>query len=191
MRTMFISSDECEEGASERTTLMECLEMEQSGLAFPTRHVAVHGEVAIKCDCLQTLSCARWRRMVGLNRNARPLLSFVGGKRHAASEDHEPDNKRAPDSAKDDSDSDSDNDNDKDKSGLGELKKRPNLLRAPRSSSQRSSVVPAKRGAEPEDPLDSVSFTSSSSQSKRPAKTFSKKPSFTARNKVARQEKTG
>jgi hypothetical protein len=166
--------------------------MEQSGLAFPTRHVAVHGEVAINCDCLQTLSCARWRRMVGLNRNARPLLSFVDGKRHATSEDHEPDKERAPDPASDDSDSDSDDDNDK--STLGELPgRKPVRLRVPQRINRdpTSSVIPAKRGAEPEDPLDSVSFTSSSSQSKRPVKTFSKKPSFTARNKVARQEKTG
>jgi hypothetical protein len=190
MRTMFISSDECEEGASERTTLMECLEMEQSGLAFPTRLVAVHGEVAINCDCLQTLSCARWRRMNGLTRKAPRLLSMVNGKPHATSEDHEPDNKRAPDPASDDSDSDDDND----KSTLGELPgRKPVRLRVPQRTNRTpsSSIVPAKRGAEPEDPLDSVSFTSSSSQSKRRTITFSKKPSFVARNKVARQEKTG
>jgi hypothetical protein len=164
--------------------------MEQSGLAFPTRLVAVHGEVAINCDCLQTLSCARWRRMNGLTRKAPRLLSMVNGKPHATSEDHEPDNKRAPDPA---SDSDSDSDDDNDKSTLGELPgRKPVRLRVPqRINRNPTSSVPVKRGAEPEDPLDTVSFTSSSSQSKRPAKTFSKKPSFTARNEVARQEKTG
>lgn len=127
--------------------------------------------------------------MSGLTRNARPLLSFVNGKRHAKSEDHEPDNERAPDSDSDDSDHDNDTSN------LGKLPgKKPNRLRVPPRTVRTTSspVVPAKRAAEPDEPLDNPSFTSSSSQSKPPRKTFSKKPSFTARSKVARQhEKPG
>jgi hypothetical protein len=132
--------------------------------------------------------------MVGLDRNARPLLSIVKGKRHATTEDHEPDNKRAPDSANADSESESESDNDNDRSGLGQLpKKKPTRLHVPqRNRITGSSVVPSKRGAEPDDELDNSSFKSSSSQSKRPLKTFGKKASFTARNKPARpQEKTG
>ncbi|KAI4834249.1 hypothetical protein E4T44_08948 [Aureobasidium sp. EXF-8845] len=127
--------------------------------------------------------------MVGLNKNARPLLSVVKGKPHATSKDHETDNKPTPDSTKDDSDSDSDDDNDK--VGLGGLRKKPKPIHVPRTKQISSNqVVPAKRGIEARDELDTPSFTSSSSQSKRPTKTFSKKPSFTARNKVVRQEKT-
>jgi hypothetical protein len=146
-------------------------------------------------DCSSVSICARWRRMVGLNKNARPLLSVVKGKPHATSKDHETDNKPAPNSTKDDSDSDSsDDDDDNDNSVLGILPgKKPTRLRVPPRTSQypSTSVVPAKRGAEAKDELDTPSFTSSSSQSKHPTKTFSKKPSFTARNKVVRQEKTG
>lgn len=127
--------------------------------------------------------------MVGLNKNAPPLLRTVGGKQHATARDHEPDedNKRAPDSS---DDSDSDND----KSGLGELPtKKPTRLRVPGTNRNTNKpVVPAKREAESGDELDNPIFSqpSQSSQSKRPLKTFGKK--FTARNKVARkQEKTG
>jgi hypothetical protein len=132
--------------------------------------------------------------MVGLNKNARPLLSMVKGKPHATSKDHETDNKPTPDSTKNDSDSDSDDDDDDDNSVLGILPgKKPTRLRVPPRTSQysSSSVVPAKRGAEAKDELDTPSFTSSSSQSKRPTRTFSKKASFTARTKIVRQEKTG
>lgn len=124
--------------------------------------------------------------MVFLTRNAAPLLQTVGGKQHATAKDHEPDDKRAPDSSNDESDSDNDT------SGLGELPTRkPTRLRVPGTKrNTSSSVVPAKREAESGDELDNMIF-SQSSQSKRPLKTFGKK-SFTARNKVARQqEKTG
>jgi hypothetical protein len=131
--------------------------------------------------------------MVGLNKNARPLLSMVKGKPHATSKDHETDNKPTPDSTKNDSDSDSDDDDDDDdNSVLGGLRKKPKPIHVPRTKQIISnSVVPAKRGIEARDELDTPSFTSSSSQSKRPTKTFSKKASFTARTKIVRQEKTG
>lgn len=122
--------------------------------------------------------------MSGLTRNARPLLSLVNGKRHAKSEDREPDNERAPDSDSDDSDDDNDTSN------LGKLPgKKPTRLRVPPRTvrTTTSPVIPAKRGT-PDEPLDNPSFTSSSSQSKRPTKTFSKKASFTARTKIARQQ---
>jgi hypothetical protein len=173
---------------------MDCLEMEQSGLAFA--NASCRGTRRV-CDCERLFSeliCARWRRMVGLNKNARPLLSMVKGKPHATSKDHETDNKPAPDSAKDDSNSDSDDDDDDDNSVLGILPgRKPTRLRVPPRtySNPSSSVVPAKREAEAKEELDTASFTSSSSQSKRPKNTFSKKPSFIARNKVVRQEKTG
>jgi len=129
------------------------------------------------------LSCARWRTMVTLSRNTPRLLSKVKGVPHATSDDHEPNDKRAPDSDSDDS-----SDDDDDTSNLGDLlAKQPNRLRPPRTNLGKP-VVPAKRRAEPDEPLDNPSFTSSSSQSKRPTKTFSKKPSFTASNKVARQQ---
>jgi hypothetical protein len=129
--------------------------------------------------------------MVGLNKNARPLLSVVKGKPHATSKDHETDKKPTPDSTKHDSDSDSDDDNE-DNSVLGGLRKKPKPIHVPRTRQISSnSVVPAKRGIEARDELDTPSFTSSSSQSKRPTKTFSKKASFTARTKIVRQEKTG
>jgi hypothetical protein len=169
--------------------------MDQSGLASRPVRNASSGGRRRSWDQVRLFSlfcCARWRRMVGLDRIARPLLSIVKGKRHATTEDHEPDNKRAPDSANADSESESDNDNDR--SGLGQLpKKKPTRLHVPQHNrTTGSSVIPAKRGAEPDDELDNSSFKSSSSQSKRPLKTFGKKPSFTARNKPARQqEKTG
>ncbi|CAD0092845.1 unnamed protein product [Aureobasidium vineae] len=110
-----------------------------------------------------------------------PLLQTVGGKQHATAKDHEPDDKRAPDSSDDDSDNDT--------SGLGGLPpKKPNRLRVPQRTNRNpsSSIVPAKREAESGDELDSLVF-SQSSQSKRPLKTFGKK-SFKARDKVARQQ---
>ncbi|KAG9964606.1 hypothetical protein KCU61_g2628, partial [Aureobasidium melanogenum] len=124
--------------------------------------------------------------MVGLNKNAPPLLRTVGGKPHATAEDHEQEHdKRAPDS------SDDDNDSDNDTSGLGGLPSRkPTRLRVPGTNRNTNKpVVPAKREAESGDELDNPIFSqpSSSSQSKRPLKTFGKK-SFTARNKVARQQ---
>lgn len=167
--------------------MMDCPEREQSGLAATrlARNASFRGrdeEVAIECDCFSDLSCARWRRMVTLSRNTPRLLSKVKGVPHATSEDHEPDDKRAPDSDSDDSDDDNDTSN------LGRLlANKPNRLRAPRTNLSKP-VVPAKREAEPKDELDNPSFTSSSSQSKRPKNTFSKKPSFTARSKVARQQ---
>ncbi|KAI4731001.1 hypothetical protein E4T49_01149 [Aureobasidium sp. EXF-10728] len=120
-----------------------------------------------------------------MSRNAAPLLQTVRGKPHATAKDHEPDDKRAPDSS-------SDSDNDNDTSDLGQLRnKKPNRIRAPgRNRNTGSTVVPAKRAAEPEDELDSLVFSQSSSQSKRPLKTFGKK-TFKARDKViGQQEKT-
>lgn len=170
--------------------------MDQSGLAsrlVRNASSAVHGRSCDQVRLFSDLSCARWRRMVTLSRNTPRLLSKVKGVPHATSEDHEPDDKRAPDSVNADSESESDNDNDK--SILGKLPgKKPTRLNVPQRSyrSTSSSIVPAKRGAEPADELDNPSFTSSSSQSKRPLKTFGKKASFTARNKPARQqERTG
>lgn len=125
--------------------------------------------------------------MVYLTRHAAPLLQTVGGRPHATVMDHEPDDRRASDSSDDDSD------NDNDTSGLGQLRhKKPSRIRAPgRNRNTGSAVVPAKRAAEPEDELDSMIFSQSSSQSKRPLKTFGKK-TFKARDKViAQQEKTG
>ncbi|KAH0121397.1 hypothetical protein KCU66_g9325, partial [Aureobasidium melanogenum] len=123
--------------------------------------------------------------MVGLNKNAPPLLRTVGGKPHATAEDHEQkDEQRAPDS------SDDDNDSDNDTSGLGKLPSRkPTRLRVPGTNRNTNKpVIPAKREAESGDELDNLIFSQpSSSQSKRPLKTFGKK-SFTARNKVARQQ---
>ncbi|KAI4743975.1 hypothetical protein E4T50_05640 [Aureobasidium sp. EXF-12298] len=143
--------------------------MDQSGLASRPVRNASSGGRRRSWDQVRLFSlfcCARWRRMVGLDRIARPLLSIVKGKRHATTEDHEPDNKRAPDSANADSESESDNDNDR--SGLGQLpKKKPTRLHVPQHNrTTGSSVIPAKRGAEPDDELDNSSFKSSSSQSK-------------------------
>ncbi|KAG9896119.1 hypothetical protein KCU94_g10992, partial [Aureobasidium melanogenum] len=154
-------------------------------LGVPQRVMSRYTEKLRRSAIVVGQRCARWRIMVGLNKNAPPLLRTVGGKPHATAEDHEQkDEQRAPDS------SDDDNDSDNDTSGLGKLPSRkPTRLRVPGTNRNTNKpVIPAKREAESGDELDNLIFSQpSSSQSKRPLKTFGKK-SFTARNKVARQQ---
>ncbi|KAK6004145.1 hypothetical protein QM012_008995 [Aureobasidium pullulans] len=160
--------------------------MAQSGLAWRNASWRDTPRCFTRVPLSSNKGCAKWRRMGFLTKNAPPLLRTVRGAQHATAKDHEPADKRAPDSSDHDSDSDSDNDT----SGLGGLPpKTPNRLRVPQRTGQNtsSSVVPAKREAESGDELDNMIFSQSSSQSKRPLKTFGKK-TFTARNKVARQQ---